>query len=86
MLTKLAFTSLPAVAKTSGAQAYLFKSHTSGDQLDLAIRKAIATVGPTTKERPSDAGLGDRYSAEVTDDQRDSADRDGSGGAGTGAP
>lgn len=50
ILTKLVFATLPPLAKSNGAQAYLMKSHTSGDQLDLAIRKAIAAIGPTNKE------------------------------------
>jgi len=47
ILTTLTFVTLP-IAESS-VQAYLFKPHTSGDQLDLAIRKAIATVGTTEK-------------------------------------
>ena len=43
------------LAKEHGAQAFLVKSHTSGDQLVKAIHKAIATLGPITKEQP--AGL-----------------------------
>lgn len=49
ILTKLLHTTLSTAAKINGAQAYLAKSHTSGDQLDLTIRKAMATVGPKEK-------------------------------------
>jgi len=50
ILTKLVFTTLPVVAIANGAQAYLVKSKTSGDQLDLVIRNAIATLGPSRQE------------------------------------
>jgi len=60
ILTKLLFTTLSAAAKINGAQSYLIKPQTSGDQLDLAIQKAIAMVGPASKERPSHAMLNDR--------------------------
>lgn len=43
---------LPSIAEAArklGAQSYLIKSQTSGDDLDRAIQKAIATVGPTVK-------------------------------------
>lgn len=46
ILTKLVFPILPMLAEAKGAQAYLMKSHASGDELDQAIRKAIATVRP----------------------------------------
>lgn len=49
ILTKLVFATLRPLATSNGAQAYLIKSHTSGDQLDLTIRKAMATVGPKEK-------------------------------------
>lgn len=52
ILTKLEFTTLPPLAKMNGAQAYLFKTQASGDQLELAIRKAIVAVGPRCKELP----------------------------------
>ncbi|HEU4686345.1 MAG TPA: response regulator [Nitrospira sp.] len=38
------------LAKNNGAQAYLIKSLISGDDLDLAVRRAVATVGPARKE------------------------------------
>jgi CheY-like chemotaxis protein len=43
---------LPSIAEAArklGAQSYLIKSQTSGDDLDRAIKNAIATVGPTVK-------------------------------------
>jgi CheY-like chemotaxis protein len=43
---------LPSIAEAArklGAQSYLIKSQTSGDDLDRAIQHAIATVGPTVK-------------------------------------
>ena len=44
---------LPSIieaAKKLGAQSYLMKSRASGDDLDLAIQKAIAKVGVIRKE------------------------------------
>lgn len=52
ILTKLVFTNLPVLAIANGAQAYLIKSETSGDQLDTVIRNAIATIGPSGEESP----------------------------------
>jgi DNA-binding NarL/FixJ family response regulator len=43
---------LPSIAEAArklGAQSYLIKSQTSGDDLDRAIKNAIATVGPAVK-------------------------------------
>jgi CheY-like chemotaxis protein len=42
--------SLIEAAKKLGAQSYLIKSQTSGDDLDQAIQKAIAKVGLNHKE------------------------------------
>lgn len=38
------------VALSNGAQAYLIKSHSSGDELDSTIQKALANVVPSRKE------------------------------------
>ena len=50
ILSRVDIPPLAQLAKNSGAQAFLVKSHTSGDQLTKVIRKAIATVRATTKE------------------------------------
>jgi hypothetical protein len=50
MLTRLDLPPTDQLAKTNGAYAYLVKSRTTGDQLDVAILKAIANVGPLAKE------------------------------------
>ena len=42
--------SIAQAAKKLGAQYYLIKSRASGDDLHLAIQKAIARVGQTRKE------------------------------------
>ena len=55
ILSRVDLPPLAELAKSNGARAFLVKSHTSGDQLAKAIRKAIVSVGPTTKELP--AGL-----------------------------
>ena len=41
------------LAMKNGAQAYLIKSHISGDDLDRAIRKALAPVGSSPTSRVS---------------------------------
>jgi DNA-binding NarL/FixJ family response regulator len=43
--------SLAALSRINGAQAYMIKSRTSGDELDLAIHKALAHIGPVGKDR-----------------------------------
>ena len=50
-------TSLPMaqLALSNGAQAFLVKSHMSGDDLERAIRKALAAVGPRKEEAKSRA-------------------------------
>jgi CheY-like chemotaxis protein len=53
ILSRVDLPPLAKLAKNNGAQAFFVKSQTSGDQLSLAIHKAIAAVGPTTKERSS---------------------------------
>jgi DNA-binding NarL/FixJ family response regulator len=55
ILSRVDLPPLAQLAKNNGAQAFLVKSHTSGDQLAKAIHKAIAIVRPPTKELP--AGL-----------------------------
>ena len=42
--------SIVEAARKLGAQSYLVKSQASPDELNRAIQKAIATVGPTQKE------------------------------------
>src|SRR5262245_1638197 len=44
ILTRLAFYPMGDLALKNGAQAYLVKTHTSGDNLDWAIQKAIFAV------------------------------------------
>jgi DNA-binding NarL/FixJ family response regulator len=46
MLTNLTLSEMATFALNSGAQAYLIKSHISGDDLDEAVHKAIARVRP----------------------------------------
>ena len=46
MLARLKLDSMVSLARTNGAQAYLVKSQISGDDLNHAVRKAIASVGP----------------------------------------
>jgi DNA-binding NarL/FixJ family response regulator len=46
MLSRIEHLSIAELAEDNGAQAFLFKSHASGDQLSMAIDKAIAAVGP----------------------------------------
>ena len=50
ILSRVDLPPLAKLAKNNGAQAFLVKSQTSGDQLSLTIHKAIAAVGPITKE------------------------------------
>ena len=49
-LTRLTLAPMRHLALNNGAQAYLVKSHSSGDELDSTIHKTLATVGPTRKE------------------------------------
>ena len=49
-LTRLTLAPMRHLALNNGAQAYLVKSHSSGDELDTTIHKALASVGPTRKE------------------------------------
>jgi DNA-binding NarL/FixJ family response regulator len=45
VLTRLALYSMGELAMSNGAQAFLVKSHISGDNLDWAIQKAIFAIG-----------------------------------------
>jgi DNA-binding NarL/FixJ family response regulator len=49
-LTRLILAPMKDLALNNGAQAYLVKSHSSGDELDNTIYKALASVAPTRKE------------------------------------
>lgn len=52
-IVALSHFTLPSVvqaAKKLGAQSFLLKSQASGDDLDKAIQRAMAAVGPTRKE------------------------------------
>jgi len=44
MLSRVDLESMAQLARDNGAQAFLVKHHASGDQLSLAVHKAIATV------------------------------------------
>jgi two-component system sensor histidine kinase UhpB len=48
-LSHFVLPSIAEAAKKLGAQSYLIKSQTSGEDLDRAIKNAITTVGPTVK-------------------------------------
>jgi|SRR5215467_10103718 len=50
ILSRLNLQTLAELAIKNGAQAYLVKSHVSGDDLEKVIHQALATVGPTHKE------------------------------------
>jgi DNA-binding NarL/FixJ family response regulator len=49
-LSRTTLQPMAELAMRNGAQAYLIKSHISGDDLDRAIRKALAPVGLSHKE------------------------------------
>jgi DNA-binding NarL/FixJ family response regulator len=50
MLSRTTLPRMAQLAMTNGAQAYLIQSQISGDDLDMAIRKALARVGSRHKE------------------------------------
>lgn len=50
ILSRISLLPMAQLAKTNGAQAYLMKPHISVDDLHRAIRKAVASVGPTRKK------------------------------------
>ena len=52
-LTRLTLSPMKHLALNNGAQAYVVKSHSSGDELDRTIHKALASVAPTRKEPSS---------------------------------
>lgn len=52
VLTGLALAGLSELASRNGAQAFLIKDKISGKDLDLAIRRSIARVGPN-KDSPT---------------------------------
>ena len=49
ILTRVTLRPMMKLALNNGAQAYLVKSHVSGDDLDRAIRKSMAVTGPNEK-------------------------------------
>lgn len=49
-LTRLTLAPMKDLALRNGAQAYLIKAHSSGDELDSTIHKALANVTPTRTE------------------------------------
>ena len=49
ILTRLVHPSLGEMAKQNGAQAWMVKQHTSPEELDTAIQRAIASVKSTRK-------------------------------------
>ena len=49
-LTRLILSPMRHLALNNGAHAYLVKSHSSGDELNITIHKALAHVAPTRKE------------------------------------
>jgi len=49
-LTRLTLSPMKDLALNNGAQAYLVKSHSSGDELNITIQKALANVAPSRKE------------------------------------
>ena len=65
ILSRVDLPPLVQLAKNNGAQAFLVKSHTCGDQLTRVIHKAIATIGPNTKELTSDS-FPSRFEVDMT--------------------
>jgi CheY-like chemotaxis protein len=51
MLTRSSIPALGNLARSNGAQAFLVKRLTSGEELTAVIEKAMAVVGPTQKDR-----------------------------------
>ena len=51
ILARVAWKALADMTKTHEAQEFLVKRSTAGDELVPAIQKAIAAVGPTSKDR-----------------------------------
>jgi DNA-binding NarL/FixJ family response regulator len=50
VLTQHTHRGLPELAMKNGAYAYLVKQHTTGEDLDRAIQRAVALVGQMPKE------------------------------------
>src|SRR6476620_2734656 len=50
VLTQLSYRGIWELAKEHGAYVYFVKRHTTGEDLDRAIRRAIALVGQMPKE------------------------------------
>jgi len=50
MLSRFQFAPLAQLARANGAQGFLFKPLTSGDQLSMVVHKAIATVAVKRQE------------------------------------
>ena len=48
-LTRLTVSPMRNLALSNGAHAYLMKPHSSGDELDMTIPKALANVAPSRK-------------------------------------
>ena len=48
-LTRLTISPMRHLALNNGAQAYLVKPHSSGDELNITIQKALVHVAPTCK-------------------------------------
>src|SRR6476620_1097728 len=51
-LTRLTLSPMRQLALNNGAQAYVVKSHSSGDELDITIRKGLANVAPSLRQEP----------------------------------
>ena len=49
-LTRLTLSPMKQLALNNGAQAYVVKSHSSGDELDITIQKALANVAPSRRQ------------------------------------
>jgi len=49
-LTRLTVSPMKNLALSNGAQAYLMKPHSSGDELDMTLHKTLANVAPSRKE------------------------------------
>jgi len=49
-LTRLTVSSMKHLALRNGAQAYLVKPDSSGNELDITIHKVLANVAPSRKE------------------------------------
>ena len=73
VLTRLSHPGLWELATKHGAYACFLKEHTSGDDLDKAIQRAMAFVGQIPKEdryRPVSSPSGLRYSSESPDEEQ----------------